>query len=431
MHRLSQSVLLALQDASLRFAITTSEGVAGLVKMTNKHELRATLRWLSSLNFVEQQRLEFSKAMSGTCDWFLSSANYIAWKQKQQRVLYCSTIGGAGKTILASVAVDDLRTQTVGQNVGIFAMYCKHDRPDTNSVQKLAMAMLRQLVQIKAGLIPPDLEELLEKHYYTNDTKPEISEALKVINAHLPTFLSTFIVLDGLDEIMREQAREEVITFLSNLEGQPQIMFTSRPIFEIDEIFSSSASEYDNEETESEDGEDENLDYWAGYNKINAYRFATESLDDEDSSELSSDQGDSELSSNLSRISTSLTPEISLRILQSPLQQSDDITVCSKCAQKITLLRYRCQKCTSPRSIICKSCYECGTRCVNENGNHDTHVTVCLACLKMDVSARPRAIRTYVRRRTEQSPVLLEFVKLKAGFAEQVEEVVTRAAQKM
>lgn len=435
-HRLSQSISLVLQDASLRFAIATNEGVTGLVKMTNKHELRAILQWLSSLNFLEQQRLEFSKAMSGTCDWFLSSANYSAWKQKQQRVLYCSAIGGAGKTILASMAVDDLRTQLAGQDVGIFVIYCKHDRPDTHSVEKLAMAMLRQLVQIKACLIPSDLEEVLKKHYYTNDTKPELGEVLKVLNAHLPAFSSTFIVLDGLDEIMREQAREDIITFLAKLEGQPQIMFTSRPIYEIENFFLDISMDHDIDEVGSVDEEDENFDYWTEYNQKMASSFTLDSLDDEEFSETSSDQDDFEINASPQEHSTSFTPETpsvqsGSPIPRSPLQQSQDHIVCSKCLQNIISLGYQCQKCTTPRSIICTSCYDCGTRCTNEKATHEIHVTMRFPCLKMDVYARPRAIRTYVRRRTQQSPVLLNFVRLKAGFAEQIEEVVTRAAQKM
>lgn len=100
--------------------------------------------------------------MLGTCDWFLSSPSYTEWKQREHGILHCSAIGGAGKTILASVTVDDLRIQTAGQDVGVFVIYCKHDRPDTQSAEKLAGALLRQYVQMKAGRIPSDLEELLD-----------------------------------------------------------------------------------------------------------------------------------------------------------------------------------------------------------------------------------------------------------------------------
>lgn len=236
MQRLSQNVAVVLQDASLKLTLAINEGVTRVDKITNRRELRAILEWLSSLYFLEQQRLDSLKAFPGTCEWFLTSPEYSAWKQKQHRVLYCSAIGGAGKTILASVTIGDLRMATARQDTAIFVIYCKHDKPDTHSVDKVAMTILRQLVQLKACQIPPDLEEMLERHFYTNETRPSLDEALKVINAHLPTFSQAFIVVDGLDEIMKEEARECIITFLMKLEAAPQLMFTSRPIEMIEKM---------------------------------------------------------------------------------------------------------------------------------------------------------------------------------------------------
>lgn len=439
MQRLSHSVSLAVQDASFKLMMAMNERVTHLDKMTNKHELRAILQWLSSLNFLEQQRLEYLKAMPGTCEWFLSSLHYSAWKQEQHRVLYCSAIGGAGKTILASVAVDDLRMQFAGQDVGIFSIYCKHDRPDTHSAEKLAMAMLRQLIQLKACVIPPDLEEVLEKHYYTNDTRPEQDETLKVINAHLPTFSKSFIVLDGLDEIMDEKAREQIIMLLLKLEGEPQIMFTSRPLDLIEKIFPPRVSDQDNEEIESSDDEEEGSGCWTEYDAQYANHLGSEPFDYEDMSEPSSDEEDAEMAANLHEYPTSFTPDAATTQSDDPgpptpprpLQQSDELGICSKCRKKLASLQYHCQKCRGSRPTVCIDCYDCGIRCVSGDSSHDIHVIVRVPCLKMDVSARPRAIRTYVRRRTQQSPVLLNFVKLKPGFAEEIEEVVTQAAQKM
>ncbi|KAL8786436.1 MAG: hypothetical protein Q9195_008206 [Heterodermia aff. obscurata] len=377
MQRLSHNVSLVLQTASLKYTSTIHERVSRVEVAANKRELRAILEWLSSLNFLKQQQTEFSKAFPGTCEWFLSSTEYDTWKQKRQRILYCSAIGGAGKTILASVAIDDLRMQTAGQDVGIFIIYCKHDRPDTHSVEKLAMTILRQVVQIKAGLIPPELEELLTTHYYTKDTKPDLDEVLKVVNSLLPTFSSNFVVLDGLDEIMQEKAREEIITFLMTLEGDNRIMFTSRPIDVIEKMFPPINADPDDEIWSNED-EAERYDYWdneeADYE--HAYDSNTESIDPDDDSGSSSNEDPHVDATNGMGFQSpaSFTPATSM--LQSDSQGS-------------------------------------------------------APCLKVDVSARPRAIRTYVRKRTEQSPLLLKFAKQKPGFAEELEDEVTTGAKKM
>ena len=436
MQRLSHNVSIVLQTASLKYTSAIHERVARVEVATNKRELRAILEWLSSLNFLEQQRLEFSKAFPETCKWFLSSPEYNAWKQKQQRVLYCSAIGGAGKTILASVAIDDLQRYTAGQDVGIFIIYCKHDRPDTHSVEKLAMTIVRQVVQIKDGLIPSDLEELLTTHYYTKDTKPGVNEVLKIINSLLPTFSSNFIVLDGLDEIMQETAREEIITFLMTLEGDNRIMFTSRPIGVIEKIFLPINSDPDDEIWPNED-EAESHDYWDDDEVIyeHVYDWNAKSIDDDDDSEpWSDDDAHTDAANDMPfQNPASSTPATST--VQSDSQGSgqtpETSRTCSRCNRVVEGLHYDCQKCVNNRSMICVKCYNAGIRCLSGDRNHDVHVVVRAPCLKMDVSARPRAIRTYVRRRTQQSPLLLRFAKQKPGFAKEIEDEVTLAAKKM
>lgn len=432
MQRLSHIVSLVLDEASLKLTLAIHERLTRVDLVTNKRELRLILEWLSPLNFLEQQRLEFLKVCPGTCEWFLSSPEYTGWRNKEQRVLYCSAIGGAGKTILASAAADDLRMQTAGQDAGIFILYCKHDRPETHSAEKLAMTMLRQLVQIKAGRISSDLEELLEKHYYTHDTKPDFEAILTVLNAQLPSFSATFVILDGLDEIMQEAAREEVISFLMRLSGEPRIMFTSRPIDAIEKVFLRIGSHLEIDDIGLLRNEDRGACYGSECGSEDSYDY---DWGPESGSEATSDQTLFETTDNDQVRRTDLNSSgLGLAALESDEaspQQPDNFVPCSKCGQAVTLLQYHCQKCTISRSIICVTCHDSGGRCVTGDSGHDLSVTLTIPCMKMDVSARPRAIRTYVRYRTQQSLVLKKFVKHKEGFAREIEDVVTRAAQKM
>lgn len=150
--------------------------------------------------------------------------------------------------------------QTAGQDVGIFVLYCKHDKPETHSAERLAMTTLQQLVQIKAGWISPDPEEVLYEHH-THDTKPDLNGILKVINARLSTFSATFMVLDGLDEITQEAAREGIISFLKILSGDLRITFTSRPIEMIEKIFLPVGSDLDNDDIGSLGGQERDRYY--------------------------------------------------------------------------------------------------------------------------------------------------------------------------
>lgn len=447
---LSQNVSLALETASLKMTFTISGQVSQIYRVIDKSELRHVLAWLSPLNFLEQQSVEFSKAVLGTCDWFLSSPSYTEWKQREHGILHCSAIGGAGKTILASVTVDDLRIQTAGQDVGVFVIYCKHDRPDTQSVEKLARALLRQYVQMKAGRIPSDLEELLDRCYYKSIQKPQESEIWKIVNANLKNFATNFIVVDGLDEILQDKDREQVIKFLVGLQGKTHVMFTSRPIDIIENTFIASDPLDEDARTSAKDDEilEDDDESWGdngeGFGESytdetdSVYDLTLQDLDSIESSDSFTDQSDVETNYELQSREEGDSTEVKTgNQIQNPLnssrtsQQSKDGRACGRCRQKIGSLQYQCQKCIGFESIICKGCYDCGLRCVSGDSNHDTFVLLQIFSVKMDVSAHPKAIRTYVRRRIEQSPNLLRYVKSKAGFRREIEETVPLAAKKM
>ena len=168
------------------------------------------------------------------------------------------------------------------------------------------------------------------------------------------------------------------------------------------------------------------------------YYLTLQDLDSIESSDSSTDQSDVETDYELqSREERDSTEVKTGNQIQNPLhpsttsQQAKYGRACGRCRQKIESLQYQCQKCIGFESIICKGCYDCGLRCVSGDSNHDTFVLLRIFSIKMDVSAHPKAIRTYVRRRIEQSPNLLRYVKSKADFRREIEETVPLAAKKM
>ena len=447
---LSQNVSLRLQAASLEMTSTISGQVSQIYHTIDQRELRQVLAWLSPLNFLEQQSNEFPKAVLGTCDWFLSSPSYTEWKQRELGILYCSAIGGAGKTILASVAVDDLRTQTAGQDVGVFVISCKHYRPYTQSAEMLARAILRQYVQMKHGRVLSDLEELLDRCYYKSIQKPQESEILRIVNTNLEKFATNFIVVDGLDEILQDKDREQVIKFLVGLQGKTHVMFTSRPIDIIENTFIAVNPFDEDARTPAKDGEisEDDDESWGdngeGFGQSytdetdSVYYLTLQDLDSIESSDSSSDQSDVETDYELQSPEEEDSTELNTRNqIQNPLnpsrtsQQSKDGRACGRCRQKMGSLQYQCHKCIGFESIVCKDCYDRGLRCVSGDSNHDTFVMLQIFSVKMDVSAQPKAIGTYVRSRIEESPNLLKYVNSMADFRREIEEIIPLVARKM
>ena len=447
LQRLSQSISISIQAAALKVNLSTKEGVRSLTTATNKRELRAILEWISPQNFLEQQVLEFEKHLHGTCDWFLNSDEFLAWKAAEHPLLYCSAIGGAGKTVLASVAVDNLRMTFSGQDVGVFVIYCKHDKPDAYTVPNLARTLIKQLVQMRSGTIPPDLEKLLEEHYYTKDTKPEVQKVVDVLNANLPKYSKNYIIVDGLDEIIKDETRQMAIDFLLRLPGSPSIMCTSRPIDVIDDMFllsthigpslepltkgrqdtpdaqsivSSEASvigdEADDDMSFDADGSD------LSYESEMAYDSPS-SEESDDGNSLDLDQIDQSLQCDKDSLSASRYSSSS----QAIGKVTNDCVTCSKCNSAFRVFHHSCTKCISQAPVICDECFAKDNRCSHQKDDYVTRYNA----LKMDVSARPRAIRTYVRIRIARSPELKKWAKRQDNFAKMVEDEVTNSARKM
>ncbi|KIM30816.1 hypothetical protein M408DRAFT_271003 [Serendipita vermifera MAFF 305830] len=64
-------------------------------------ERQKILDWLSPINFFARQDEIFSKRQADTGTWLLENDGFKKWKLGEEKMLWCSGIPGAGKTVLA------------------------------------------------------------------------------------------------------------------------------------------------------------------------------------------------------------------------------------------------------------------------------------------------------------------------------------------
>jgi hypothetical protein len=178
----------------------TRDNVVELLKHKNNEERQMCLDWLSPSVYATQQ-CDYIRRQPGTGEWLLKSPKFQAWSEMSHQTLFCPGIPGAGKTILASVVIDELDSR-YGNNrdVGIAYLYCSFQRHDDHSQkpESLLASILRQLAQGLSSM-PDSVGALYEKHR-AKGTRPsvdEISKALRSIAGHFSRF---FIVIDALDE---------------------------------------------------------------------------------------------------------------------------------------------------------------------------------------------------------------------------------------
>ncbi|KAJ9217078.1 hypothetical protein DTO166G4_1133 [Paecilomyces variotii] len=225
----------------------TQANVMALMKHKTNEEHRACLDWLSPTTYAKQHCDYINRRQPGTGDWFLVSPGFRTWIEMPQQTLFCPGIPGAGKTILASVVIDELESQYgTNHDVGIAYFYCSYQHNDDQGqkLEILLAAVLRQLVQ-GLFLIPDTIHALHEKHR-TKGTRPSVEELSRALRLTMAHFSRLFIVIDALDECLMTTISpllDEIfghqinnnLSFLATARFIPEIMarFQNKPMQEI------------------------------------------------------------------------------------------------------------------------------------------------------------------------------------------------------
>ncbi|KAH4116474.1 hypothetical protein HBI81_022200 [Parastagonospora nodorum] len=226
-----------LQDdlSSLRQATKEKEMANNLLVM---------LDWLSPIDHASQHYDKISSHQAGTCQWFLDSKKYTTWVDEVRNcTLFCPGIPGAGKTVLASVVIADLRkTFREYSNVTVIFFYCHFKRQKDQTVDGILSSLLKQLMERRVE-VSQAVKDLFYERYGLGQNRPKRDELFELLRAELSTYREVLVVLDALDEC---DASIETLGLLADLQtsfAQSQkgckvkLMATSRLIPELVEHF--------------------------------------------------------------------------------------------------------------------------------------------------------------------------------------------------
>jgi hypothetical protein len=160
------------------------------------------------------------------------------WLSEHQATLFCPGIPGAGKTIVAAIAIDHLLKSVQSSSHGVAYLYCNYKAREEQDTSRMLAAILKQLVQARLSLVDP--VERLHKQHADRGTRPspdEIFSALRDVLAHYST---VYIVVDALDECLdSDGTRRQFLAKLRDLQAgrDVRLMATSRFIPEIVDWF--------------------------------------------------------------------------------------------------------------------------------------------------------------------------------------------------
>lgn len=197
------------------------------------------LNWLTSINYGPDQSDYINRRQEGTGQWLLSSPEYREWREGSKRTLFCQGIPGAGKTILASVIIEDLISNMQHDtNVGIAFIYCNFRLHDQQKDDDLLISLLKQLSEQRQAL--PDCVEALFTRHNTRHTRPLSNEISRNLQSVAAMYSKVFIIVDALDECqVTDGSRKRLLTEIFNLQTNCKVSFlaTSRPIPNITDNF--------------------------------------------------------------------------------------------------------------------------------------------------------------------------------------------------
>jgi hypothetical protein len=202
----------------------------------------AILNWISDLDYGAQHTDCIARRQEGTGQWLLDSPEFKSWISGSRETLFCPGIPGAGKTILASVVIEELFSRH-GSNgsVGIAYLYCNFNR--RYGLNVMLESILKQLAQ-RQSVLPSVLSHLYKTHKSigSRPSVDELSTAIHSLLAKSSLFSQSFLVIDGLDECQTSGgSRSRLLDIIFHLQesSNVNVLATSRFIPEITQRFES------------------------------------------------------------------------------------------------------------------------------------------------------------------------------------------------
>ncbi|KAI1563089.1 hypothetical protein PtrEW13061_012073 [Pyrenophora tritici-repentis] len=178
-------------------------------------------QWLVAANCGADQETyaRVRQEYPGTGQWFLQKNRFRSWFDPN----FCSTpllwmngIPGAGKTILASLVIEEAQKL---QDVHIAFFYCRYQDNDKSTFLRVARGILSQLLLQDDGLLSYLYNKMSTSGQVTLSKETVAKELLEIA---LKAFEKLYIVIDGIDECEKDERHKIVSLFEKTWESLPQ-----------------------------------------------------------------------------------------------------------------------------------------------------------------------------------------------------------------
>lgn len=216
----------SLGVANLRTTTATLKNTEALMVEQKKHTL---LNMVPIIHGVWRSR---PIASPGTGQWFLQSSEYSQWKHGKERSLWCYGAPGVGKSLLASIAVDNLLTMRTDHSTSVAYFFCDFSSRYQQKPLAIFQCVFRQIIE------QGDPEMITEAYERCTDSPilQEVGGICDVLTKMCAKW-EIFLVVDALDELDDMKSISVLLSALAN--AGLHLLVMSRDVSEIRRNFGS------------------------------------------------------------------------------------------------------------------------------------------------------------------------------------------------
>ncbi len=164
--------------------------------------------WLKAPDATVSHNVACAKRHSSTGAWFVRSSRFETWLTEGNSFLWLNGFAGSGKSVLASTAIQfAFRHRRSDPSIGIAFFYFTFN----DESKQDESAMLRALLVQLSGQLRDGHSDLARLHDSFKSGIPPSSVLADYLWRLIQRFHHVYIILDALDEVPPNKAREDVL----------------------------------------------------------------------------------------------------------------------------------------------------------------------------------------------------------------------------
>jgi len=224
------TTMVAIQDTVNEVHTVAKEGIdtaKAILHGIHTQQDSKIIDWLATTDPNSNHSAARQKWEPGTGDWFLLSDQFSKWFQPSQpSSLWLHGIPGAGKTILCSTIIENVRSRCSGDEICAFFYF---DSISGQVAKQTVSSMLSSfLAQISATQIGQEVHQLYER-CENGRRRPTFDELTETIFTVLNKCPRVYLIVDALDECSDRAPLLQVVKQILRVNGDIHLLLMGRP----------------------------------------------------------------------------------------------------------------------------------------------------------------------------------------------------------